>query len=112
MADQILFDKLRFIDRLTHAGVAEDQARAHAEALEESLRDAVATKNDIAALRTDMAGEMAALRTDMVGEMAALRTEITAVNHRIDVATRDLTIRMGVIATALFAALTAIKFFA
>jgi hypothetical protein len=40
MPDQLLFDQLRFIDRLIHAGVAEEQARAHAEALEIGRRQA------------------------------------------------------------------------
>ena len=44
MADQILFDKLIFIDRLKRAGVADDQARAYAEALDEALRESVVTK--------------------------------------------------------------------
>ena len=46
MADsQLLFDKLRYMDRLTRAGMADDQARAQAEALEEALRESVATQN-------------------------------------------------------------------
>ena len=75
MADQILFDKLGFIDRLKRAGVDDNQARAHAEAMDEALRESVATKLDIA------------------------------------LAVRDMTIRMGAIAIALFAALASIKFF-
>jgi hypothetical protein len=75
MADPILFDKLRFIDRLKRAGIDDDQARAHAEAMDEVLRESVATKLDIA------------------------------------LAVRDMTIRMGAIAIALFAALASIKFF-
>jgi hypothetical protein len=75
MADQILFDKLRFIDRLKSAGIDDNQARAHAEAMDEALRESVATKLDIA------------------------------------LAVRDMTIRMGAIAIALFAALASIKFF-
>ena len=40
MPDQLLFDQLRFIDRLIHAGVAEEQAGVHAEALEIGRRQA------------------------------------------------------------------------
>lgn len=47
MADQILFDKLIYVDRLTRAGFTEDQARAHAEAMDEALREAVATRTDL-----------------------------------------------------------------
>jgi hypothetical protein len=38
MAD-ILFDKLAYIDRLTRAGVSEEIARAHADALDRALRE-------------------------------------------------------------------------
>ena len=50
MADQLLFDKLAYIDRLKRAGIDEGQARAHAEAVEEALRESVATKHDVAAV--------------------------------------------------------------
>lgn len=48
------FDKLLFLETLKAAGVPEEQARAHAHALDEALRDSVATKADITALRTEM----------------------------------------------------------
>ena len=82
MADQILFDKLIYIDRLKRAGVTEDQARAHAEAMDEALREAVATKADIAALKSEL-----------------------------KLAVQDMTIRTGLIAAAIVTILAAIKFF-
>jgi hypothetical protein len=82
MADQILFDRLAYIDKLKSAGIDEAQARAHGEALDSALRDSVATKQDIEAIRRDL-----------------------------QLAVRDMTIRMGVIAIALFGALASIKFF-
>jgi hypothetical protein len=82
MADQILFDKLGFIDRLKRGGVDENHARAHAEAMEAALRESVATKSDIMRLEA-----------------------------RIELAVRDINRRMWTIAIALFAALVLIKFF-
>jgi hypothetical protein len=82
MADQVLFDKLIYMDRLKAAGIAEDQARAHAEAMHEALRESVATKADLLALRTDL----------------------LALEQR-------LTIRMGVIGVAIVAILASLKFF-
>jgi hypothetical protein len=82
MPDTLLFDKLVYIDRLTKAGIDEVQARAHAEAMEEALRESVATKSDILALR-----------------------------HEIQLAIRDLKIWTGGIAIILFTALVAIRFF-
>jgi len=90
---EITFDKLVYIDRLKSAGVDEPQARAHAEALDQALRDTVATKHDLRELRDEM------------------RSEIAGLDHKIDVAVRDLTNRMGGIAIVLFGALASIKFF-
>jgi hypothetical protein len=83
---QITFDKLVYIDRLKSAGIDEPQARAHAEALDQALRESVATKQD-------------------------LREEIARLEHKIEVLGRDLTIRMGGIAILLFGALASLKFF-
>jgi hypothetical protein len=82
LADTLLFDKLAYIDRLTKAGIDEAQARAHAEAMEEALRESVATKSDIAELR-----------------------------HEIQLAVRDMTIRVGGMMIVLFTALVAVRFF-
>lgn len=93
MSEQILFDRLAYIDRLKRAGIADDQARAHAEAMDEALREAVATKRDVAAVSADM------------------KTEFTAVRASIELLRRDMIITTGTAATALFVALAAIKFF-
>ena len=86
---EITFDKLVYIDRLKSAGIDEPQARAHAEALDQALRDTVATKRD----------------------MRDLRDEMARLEHKMEVLGRDLTIRMGGIAILLFGALASIKFF-
>jgi len=74
MTDQILFDKLIYIDRLKRAGISEDQARAHAEAMDEALHKAVATKADI----------------------TILDTAIARLESKIEVGLRDLTIRIAI----------------
>ena len=50
-----LFDRLRYVDRLTSAGIAENQARAHADAMEDALRSGVATKADVGYVRSEIA---------------------------------------------------------
>ena len=40
MAEQILFDRLIYVDRLRAAGIGEEQARAQAEALHAALQEA------------------------------------------------------------------------
>jgi hypothetical protein len=83
---QILFDRLAYIDRLTRAGIGEDHARAHAEAIDEALRDAVATKSDLA------------------------RVEVSLTN-KIEIAVRDVTIRIGGMLIVAVGVLIGIKFF-
>src|SRR5437870_5790791 len=101
---EITFDKLVSIDRLKSAGVDEPQARAHAEALDQALRDTVATKHELHAVRDDLRGEIVQVRVEMRGEIARL-------DNKIDVAVRDLNIWTGGIAFVLFGALASIKFF-
>ena len=84
----LTFDKLAYVDRLKAAGVGEREARALAEGLDQALREEVATKSDIAAVKTDLAAvkaelkaDIAALRTELKGGIAAVRTELAAVKH-------------------------------
>ncbi len=82
MTDQILFDKLAYLDKLKAAGIDASQARAHADALDVALRESVATKVDI-----------------------------TRLENRIDLAVRDITIRFGGMLIAAVAILIGVKFF-
>jgi hypothetical protein len=61
------FDKLAYIDRLKAAGFAEPQARAMADGLDQALREEVATKSDLAALRAEIRSDLGLLRSDMGG---------------------------------------------
>jgi hypothetical protein len=123
---QLLFDKLAYIDRLKRAGISEDHARAHADAMDEAFRESIATKPDIVRLEHKIGDEVARLEHKIDDQVARLEhkigdevarlehkiaDEVTRLEHKIDLAVRDLTIRMGVIAVALFAALAPIKFF-
>ena len=83
---QMTFDKLVYIDRLKSAGVDEPQARAHAEALDQALRDTIATKQDV-------------------------RDEASRLQQQIEIAVRDLKIWMGGVMIILFGAVASIKFF-
>jgi len=114
MADQPLFDKLAYIDRLKRAGIDEGHARAHAEAMDEALRESLPTKADLATIKGDIAADIALVKTDIAlvkADVAVLRNEITRLDNKIELAVRDLTIRMGAVGVALFAALDSIKFF-
>lgn len=82
MAEQILFDRLAYVDRLKRGGITDEHARAHAEAMDEALRESVATKADVQRLGAAM-----------------------------DLLRRDMIITTGTASVALFAALASIKFF-
>jgi hypothetical protein len=86
---EITFDKLVYIDRLKSAGIDEPHARAHAEALDQALRDTVATKHDL----------------------RDVRDEIVRLENKIEILGRDLKIWMGGIIIVAFGALASIKFF-
>jgi hypothetical protein len=89
MNDQILFDKLTYIDRLKRAGIGEDEARAHGEALDNALRESVATKADVSALKADL----------------------LAVKNELLLAISGQMIKVGGMLVAAVAVLAAIKFF-
>lgn len=61
----ITFDRLAYIDRLKEAGFDDKQARAQAEALDAALRDTVATKTDLAALRTEFKADLKEAAADL-----------------------------------------------
>jgi hypothetical protein len=130
MADQILFDRLAYIDRLKRGGIDDNQARAHAEAMDDALRESVATtaqlqaetarlehkiESEVTRLEHKIESEAARLEHKIESEAARLEHKIESESARLEttihLAVRDMTIRMGAMAVALFAALASIKFF-
>jgi phage host-nuclease inhibitor protein Gam len=92
----VTFDTLAYAKRLRRAGLTEEQADVHAEALATALGEVLVTKQDLhdlatkddlhrlelvtkdefAAIRQEMSGEFAAIRQEMNGEFAAVRQEM------------------------------------
>ena len=76
-------DTHRLIRRMTQAGLSEPQAEVVMDVVSESHQtqfDTLATKADLAELRSELRGEMAELRGEMAGlrtEFAGLRTEFS-----------------------------------
>lgn len=92
-----MFDRLLYVDTLKSAGVPEDQARAHASALQTALLDTVATKDDIAILRTDinaLRGDMEKLEISLRGDMGKLETSLRGEMRNIDTALRGEIVKL------------------
>ncbi len=68
----ITFDRLTYLETLKASGIPEAQARAHAVALDEALRDTVATKGDIEILKRDMTIRMGTMLAAAVGIIVTL----------------------------------------
>ena len=60
-----LFDTLEAAEALTRAGVAERQARTIVAAMRKAVGDSVATKGDVAELRTELKGDIAAVKAEL-----------------------------------------------
>ena len=73
----VAFDTLKASRRLRDAGFEEKQADALVNAFAEDIGANLATKDDIALLRRDMAGGFEAQRKDVATEMASVRQEMT-----------------------------------
>ena len=76
MAD-ILFDKLAYKDKLTASGVPEAQARAHADAMDEALRESVRTKSfvssELTKLKLDLTIRMGVIPAATIGILGDTR---------------------------------------
>lgn len=113
----VTFDTLAYAKRLRSAGLTEEQADVHAEALATALGEVLATKYDPRDLATkedlhrlelaskeefaSVASEFAAVRQEFRGEFAAVRQELRALELRI-------TLRVGALFSIGIGALAAL----
>ena len=124
----VTFDTLGYARRLRGAGLTDEQAEVHAEALatalgevlvtKQDLRDLatkddlhrleLATKQEFAAVRQEMSGEFAAVRQEMNGEFANARQEFSAVRQEMRALELRLTLRMGALISLGIGALAAL----
>ena len=79
----IPFDRLRYTDMLRNAGIDEKSARAHADALDDAMRQGVATKSDITDVRSDMQNVRQELKTDIAELRQELKTDIAELRHEL-----------------------------
>jgi hypothetical protein len=81
----LTFDKLAYVDRPKAAGMGEREARALAEGLDQALREEVATKTDLAAVKTELAADIASVKTELAADIATVNTDLAAVEHKLRV---------------------------
>jgi cell division septum initiation protein DivIVA len=61
----LVFDKLIYLDRLKSAGVSEEIARAHADGLDQALRESVATRTDLEAVERSLKADIGSLKAEI-----------------------------------------------
>ena len=71
----MIYDTLQMARRL-EGPFSREQATALTEALATSAQDTIATKDDVANLRSEVKADIADLRSEMKEEIAKLRTEM------------------------------------
>jgi hypothetical protein len=99
MTQTLIFDRQRYTDKLRDNGIDEKAARAHGDALDGALREAIATKADVQLVLAEIAKlktEIGDVRLELKHDIAALETRFDA---RLDTSIanlhRDLTATMA-----------------
>jgi hypothetical protein len=72
MPSTLTFDTLAYVKRLRSAGVAEEQAEIHAEALAEILEERIATKQDLKELELALKHDLANIKSEMIKWVAGM----------------------------------------
>ena len=81
MNQHIIFDRTRYTDKLRDNGVDEKTARAHSDALDGALRDAVATKSDLDEVERSVTANLDQVERSLTAAVAELRTEISELRN-------------------------------
>lgn len=83
-----MFNALKYIKTLEGVGFPREQAEAQVQLIIDSFQENVATKSDIAELRSELKSEIAELRGELKSEVAGLKS------HMAEMKT-DLVFRLG-----------------
>ena len=83
----VTFDTLKASRRLQEAGFDETKAEAIVSIFAGEVGASLATKDDVAAVRTDLTHEITAVRTDLTHEIVAVRAEMKEMEQRLTIRT-------------------------
>ena len=114
------FDTLSYSKRLRAAGVAEEQAEAHAEAARDFIMTELVTKADLYAVRSDLKAanselksDLDALKADLKSDYQSLEAKLFATKNElqasIDKSALQVTVRFGGIVAVGIGILAAIQ---
>lgn len=68
----LIFNSLAYFEKLRSAGVTEEQAKVHAEAMNELVDDKLATKEDLLLLKEDLRKEIELLKKDLIIKLGSM----------------------------------------
>lgn len=67
-----MFNALKYIKNLESVGVPRDQAEAQVQLVIDTFQENVATKSDLAELRSEIKSDIAEMKTDLVFRLGSL----------------------------------------
>ncbi|MBF0436061.1 MAG: hypothetical protein HQL77_11905 [Magnetococcales bacterium] len=94
MSTTIAFDTHAYVKKLRDAGVDEHQAEIQAEAILALVEERLATKQDMHALKRDLADVEANLRKDMASIESNLKRDIKELDTKTETRLKELELRM------------------
>jgi chromosome segregation ATPase len=83
MNQHIIFDRTRYTDKLRDNGVDEKTARAHSDALDGALRDAVATKTDLQEVEQSLRNDIGEVEQSIRAAEHSLQSDIRKVEQSL-----------------------------
>jgi hypothetical protein len=95
-------DRLTLASAIEDAGIERAKAERVASVIIDVIHDSVATKTDLASLRSDLKADIAAVRSELKAETQAVRANADLIEHRLLTRLGGLMIVVGGV---LFAAL-------
>ena len=69
----VTFDKLRYIEKLEAGGISQEQAKIQADALDDALRESVATKHDLSLMELRLTIRFGAMLIAGIGFLAVIK---------------------------------------
>jgi predicted nucleic acid-binding Zn-ribbon protein len=79
-----MFDTLKYAEALKATGVNEEQAKGQARALADALEESFITKADLLETKSDLRAEIVAVKTDLQHEIVAVKTDLQEIKAKLE----------------------------